>query len=122
MRSNGFEGVAVSEDGGSLLAAVQREFAGEEPVGGVRHARIARYDLATGVWSFFLYPLEPTDTEDDFVGLSEITTLGGGRSAVIERDARLGGAAGIKRVYAFTLDGVTPVDGAISAGAPSPAR
>jgi 5'-nucleotidase len=47
IRSNGFEGVAVSRDGRFLLAAVQREFAngGAEFPTGDKFTRIAVYDL-----------------------------------------------------------------------------
>ncbi|MGD9694762.1 MAG: esterase-like activity of phytase family protein [Thermoleophilia bacterium] len=112
IRSNGFEGVAVSDDGRYLLAAIQRDYAKDATIDGVRYTRIARYDLARGTWDFFLYPLESTDVEDDWIGLSEITSLGGDRYAVIERDKLAGGAARIKRVYSFSLRGVTPTDGA----------
>lgn len=112
IRSNGFEGVAVSDSGRYLLAAVQREYAGDAVIGGVRHSRIARYDLLTGTWDFFLYPLDAPPPDATWVGLSEIVNLGGDRYAVIERDNAAGGAAAVKRVYEFTLDGVEATDGA----------
>lgn len=112
----GFEGVAVSSSGRHLLAAIQRELAGEEAVGGRLHTRIARYDLRRDVWEFFLYPLEVATVEDGWVGLSEIINLGGDRYAVIERDNQLGGAAAIKQVYSFSLSGVKPFSGAVTAG------
>lgn len=116
IRSNGFEGVAVSDSGRYLLAAIQREYATDATIGGVRHTRIARYDLLAERWDFFLYPLETTDAEDDWIGLSEIVNLGGDRYAVIERDKLQGGAARVKRVYEFTLDGLIPTDGSPLAG------
>jgi 2',3'-cyclic-nucleotide 2'-phosphodiesterase (5'-nucleotidase family) len=112
IRSNGFEGVAVSDSGRYVLAAVQREYAGDAVIGGVRHTRIARHDLLTGEWDFFLYPLDAPPPGASWVGLSEIVNLGGDRYAVIERDNAAGGAAAVKRVYEFTLDGVEPTDGA----------
>jgi len=115
IRSNGFEGVAVSNDGRYLLAAIQREYADDEANDGTLYARIARFDLQQRRWDFFLYPLDPTTTEDDWVGLSEITALPDGRFAVIERDKQLGGLARIKKVYAFSLDGVQSHRGLVTA-------
>ena len=117
VRGNGFEGVTLSDDGRYLVAALQRGYADDEANNGVDYTRIARYDLVTGEWNFFLYPLEPTTTESDWIGLSEITNLGGNRYAVIERDKQIGGAAAIKRVYTFTLDGVLPFDGLVAESA-----
>lgn len=118
IRSNGYEGVTVSDSGRFLLAPIQREYASDAVVDGVRHARIARYDLVAERWDFFLYPLDKTTTSGDWIGLSEITNLGGDRFAVIERDKLQGGTATVKRVYEFTLDGVEATDGGpIVAGA-----
>lgn len=115
IRSNGYEGVAVSPDGRYLLAAIQREYTDDVAVDGVLYTRIARYDLETGAWDFFLYPLDPATVEDSWIGLSEIITLSDGRYAVIERDNQLGRLASIKKVYAFTLDGVETFDGLVEA-------
>gem|GEM_PF-525221 len=117
VRSQGFEGVAVSDDGRYLLAALQRGFTGDETSNGRDYARIARYDLETGDWDFFLYPLEATDVEDDWIGLSEITNIGGGRYAAIERDKMVGASAHLKQVTVFSLDGVEPWDGLVTADA-----
>ncbi len=116
IRGNGFEGVAISDDGAYLLAAIQRQYTDDAENGGVLYTRIARYDIANGTWEFFLYPLNEAP-EDAWVGLSEITNLGGDVYAVIERDNQLGGAAEIKKVYSFTLDGLTPYDGLVTADA-----
>jgi 2',3'-cyclic-nucleotide 2'-phosphodiesterase (5'-nucleotidase family) len=117
IRSNGFEGVAVSDDGRYLLAAIQREYADDDSADGGNYARIARYDLETGAWEFFLYPLASTDVEGDWIGLSEITNIGGGRYAVIERDKMVGAKAHLKHVTTFTLNGVAPWDGLVTADA-----
>lgn len=118
IRSNGFEGVTVSDSGRFLLAPIQRGYATDAVVDGVKHARIARYDLVAERWDFYLYPLEETTASGDWIGLSEITNLGGDRFAVIERDKLQGGEARVKRVYEFTLDGVEATDGSpIVAGA-----
>ena len=66
-------------------------------------------DLATGEWSFYYYPLEiPTSPNGGWVGLSEITHLGDDRFAVIERDNQGGPDATIKRIYEFSIAGLTP--------------
>ena len=123
IRSQGFEGVAVSPDGRYLLAPIQRPFAAEPAVGAGLHTRIARYDLQTGAWAFFFYPLDTNvpPPVDDWVGLSEITSLGHDWYAVIERDKLFGAGARVKRVYAFTLEGVPAFDGTVL-GPPAPGQ
>jgi hypothetical protein len=113
--SNGFEGVAISGDGRYLLVAVQRPYSGETIAAtGLPSlfTRIARYDLVTGTWDAFFYPLE---TAPFTIGLSEIvvagrTPKGQDVYAVIERDNQLAANGQFKRVYTFTLAGLTPVD------------
>ncbi|HAC33914.1 MAG TPA: alkaline phosphatase [Gammaproteobacteria bacterium] len=103
----GFEGVAVSGRGAdeTVFVAFQREWA-DDPANRVR---IGRLDLATGEWSFYYYPLEiPTSPNGGWVGLSEITHLGDDRFAVIERDNQGGPDATIKRIYEFSIAGLTP--------------
>jgi len=114
IRNNGFEGVTISSDGKYLLGAIQRQYTGEKAKDGTLYARIARYDLTNQTWEFFLYPLEPTTVEDDWVGLSEIVNLGNDTYAVIERDKMVGGAIHLKALYTFTLDGVEPFEGVIA--------
>ena len=115
--SNGFEGVTVSSDGRYLLVAVQRPYSGETIANTglpVLYTRIARYDLELGKWEAFFYPLEPAPAGVN-VGLSEIilasrTWNGQDVYAVIERDNQLAFNGQIKRVYTFTLEGLTPED------------
>jgi Esterase-like activity of phytase/LVIVD repeat len=115
--SNGFEGVTISSNGRYLLVAVQRPYSGETIAATglpVLHTRIARYDLADEKWEAFFYPLElaPAGTN---IGLSEVVLAGrthGGHDvyAVIERDNKLAADGVFKRVYTFTLAGLTPDD------------
>ena len=113
--SNGFEGVTVSSCGRYLLVAVQRPYSGETTaVTGVPrlNTRIARYDLELKKWDAFFYPLESSPFT---IGLSEIVLAGTTRKgqdvyAVIERDNQLSANGLIKRVYTFTLDGLTAED------------
>ncbi len=114
IRGQGFEGVAVSDDGRYLLAPIQRGYGDDAVIDGRSYTRIARYDLESDAWDFFLYPLEQTAIEDDWIGLSEITNIGGGRYAVIERDKMIGARAHLKKVYVFSLDGVEPSDGVLT--------
>ena len=113
--SNGFEGVTVSSDGRYLLVAVQRPYSGETvaATGLPRlYTRIARYDLRFEKWDAFFYPLESSTFT---IGLSEIVLAGTTRRgedvyAVIERDNQLAANGLIKRVYTFTLEGLTAED------------
>jgi hypothetical protein len=104
-RSNGFEGVAVTGTGAdeTVYVAFQREWTGD-PSGQVR---IGVYKA--GSWSFLYYPLDPVESPaGGFVGLSEITALGGERFAVLERDNQGGQDARIKRIYVISVAGLTP--------------
>jgi hypothetical protein len=79
----GLEGIAV-EDGVAVYVCLQREWidAGD-PNGKVR---IGRFDLVTGAWTFAYYPIDAVASPNGgWVGLSDITFLGGGQMAVLER-------------------------------------
>lgn len=115
IRKNGFEGVAVSTDGNYLVAPIQRQFDDESP----DFTRIARLDLqslsceddgdvqtCTGNWNFFFYPLDPTDSSKNWIGLSEIMTIDRDEYAVIERDKKLGSKSKVKKIYTFSLAGL----------------
>lgn len=105
-RRSGFEGVATSSDGRFLYVAFQRPW---KSIGDPSdRARIGRYDTFDGSWGFAYYPLdEPTSDNGGWVGLSEITRVGPGIFAVIERDNQGGPDATIKRIYSFSVDGVS---------------
>lgn len=99
----GFEGVAESD--GKLVVAMQRPWLGETM------PRIAVYDLTARTWQFHFYPLDPAASPNGgWVGLSEITALGGNRFLVVERDNQAGPDARIKRLYRIDLSGAA--DGA----------
>lgn len=106
-RRFGYEGVvAISNGGGEqVYVAFQREWSGD-PKGKVR---IGRYDTVSGAWAFFFYPIEAaTSPAGGWVGLSELTALGGDAFAVIERDDQAGTDATVKRIYRFSLAGLAP--------------
>lgn len=101
----GLEGVTVTGEGGDELVYVvfQREWSGDP----ANRVRIGRYDPNTGSWAFFYYPIE-TPATTGWVGLSEIVALGDQTFAVIERDNQADTSAVIKRIYAFSIAGITP--------------
>lgn len=79
-------------------------------------ARIGRYDVADGSWHWFGYRLErPRQGAGDWMGLSEVTAVGDGTLAVVERDKLNGPSARVKRVYAVDVSssapGLTGLDG-----------
>ncbi len=103
----GFEGVTSTGVGDSELVyvAFQREWL-EDPA---RHVRIGRYEVKTGEWTFFYYPLDPRESPfGGWVGLSEITAIDDTTFLVLERDNQAGTDARIKRIYKVSIDGVEP--------------
>jgi hypothetical protein len=110
-RSNGFEGVAVVGTPGVdelVYVAFQNPWL-EDPANTVR---IGRYEVATGLWTFFYYPLDvppsPTLGGNVSEGLSELVAVDSQTFAVIERDNQAGLDARIKKVYNFSIAGLTP--------------
>lgn len=101
----GLEGICVGNDG-ALYVCFQRSWQGfGDPAD---RARIGRFDLSTGQWGFAYYPLEaPASANGGWVGLSEISNVGDGRLAVIERDNQGNVDAAIKRIYSFAPASVT---------------
>jgi hypothetical protein len=111
-RRFGFEGVAsVMEDGREILyVAFQRAWVGDPEPNNLDDGgkvRIGRYDAAANDWTFAYYPLEVRQSPNGgWVGLSEITALGNGEFAVVERDNQANTDARIKRVYKISVNGV----------------
>ena len=110
-RSNGFEGVAVVGTPGVdelVYVAFQNPWL-TDPANTVR---IGRYEVATGLWTFFYYPLDvppsPTLGGNVSEGLSELVAVDSQTFAVIERDNQAGPDARIKKVYKFSIAGLTP--------------
>ncbi|MFN0108267.1 MAG: esterase-like activity of phytase family protein [Blastocatellia bacterium] len=112
-RSNGYEGVATSSDGSQVFVAFQREWA-DDPTGFVK---IGRYTPANGEWTFYRYPLDAAPAiTGAWVGLSEIVRVNDSTYAVLERDNQQRDSAKVKRIYSFSIAGLTPV----AAGATPP--
>jgi hypothetical protein len=104
----GFEGVASVGAGSAeqVFVAFQREWA-DDPDDRVR---IGRYEPASGDWTFYYYPIEaPASPNGGWVGLSDLTALDDDEFMVIERDNQAGPDARIKRLYRFSVDGLTPL-------------
>lgn len=122
-RRFGFEGVAsVLESGKEVLyVAFQRAWVGDPEPNNVDDGgkvRIGRYDMSTGDWTFAYYPLDVRESSNKgWVGLSEITALGGGTFAVVERDNQANTDARIKKVYKISVDNVAFVADADMASA-----
>lgn len=104
----GFEGVASVMDGNTemLYVAFQRSWAGDTE----NHVRIGRYNTQTAAWTFFYYELDAVESANGgWVGLSEISSLGNDEFMVIERDNQSGTDAKVKRLYKFSVSGLTPL-------------
>lgn len=95
----GLEGITLdrSFNGERLVVAFQAPFDGDPE----DCTRIGAVDAATGIWSFYLYPLDRTDA-GELTGLSEVLHLRDRSFAAIERDGR-GGKKSIKWITAFDL-------------------
>ncbi|KRD43464.1 hypothetical protein ASE38_04265 [Cellulomonas sp. Root930] len=106
----GIEGVAATEDsrGEHVWVALQRGLTGDET-----RARIGRYDVRTGTWAWFAYPLGTTTTAGDWIGLSEITVVDRDTLAVIERDKLNGPDAKVKAVYTVRIPARDPAPGTV---------
>ena len=132
----GLEGVSAVKDADGVeqvFVAVQRPLwkdpsgktTGEvqkgqpDPLEGAHTARIGKYNTKTKQWQWFGYPLEHTNTDGDWMGLSEITALDDQHVLVVERDKLNGPDATIKRVMKVTLPKTDASNGstAKSAGA-----
>jgi Esterase-like activity of phytase len=110
-RSNGFEGVAAVGTPGVdelVYVAFQNPWLGDP----ANTVRIGRYEVATGEWTFFYYPLDlpasPVLGGNVNVGLSELVAISNQTFAVIERDNQAGPDARIKKIYSFSIAGLIP--------------
>lgn len=104
--TRGLEGVSTSPDGALVYVAFQ-DAGSDDVIDGVRHAKIGRYDVAGGEWSFARYPLEAAPSEGVAVGLSEIASAGGSVFALVERDDQRGKDAAIKAITTVDVAGAT---------------
>ncbi len=100
----GFEGVTVTGTGAdeTVWLAVQREWKDDAK----GFTKILAYKPASKNWAALHYPLSKP-AEGAWMGLSELTSLGDDRFAVIERD-NLFGAGAVKTLATFSVKGLTP--------------
>jgi len=92
----GFKGVAMYEN--KLIVVFERAWTEE------LHPRLGIFDLATFSWDFVFYPLDsPTSPNGGWVGLYDISSVGGGDFLVLERDNQGGPDARVKRIYKISL-------------------
>ncbi|WP_020593918.1 esterase-like activity of phytase family protein [Kiloniella laminariae] len=104
MLKHGLEGVAL--DGDQLYIAIQREWK-DDPKG---YSKILTYDIKREIWGVLSYRLDkPESPAGGWVGLSEITSLGNGELAIVERDNKGGEDATIKRLYRVSVRHTAPV-------------
>ncbi|MCB1646225.1 MAG: esterase-like activity of phytase family protein [Pseudomonadales bacterium] len=99
----GLEGVA--EQNGELVVAFQRAWTGDtEPMIGI-------FDLTAESWRFLNYPLDSVASQaGGWVGLSDLTALGGRDFLVVERDNQSGYDAAVKKLYRFSIAGLNDGD------------
>lgn len=110
----GVEGVTTTVDaaGEHVFVALQRGLT-TDPGGLGGTARIGRYDVTGGTWTWFAYPLTATTAAGDWMGLSEVVAVDGDSLAVIERDKLNGPDAAVKAVYQVDLPAATPGQAAV---------
>jgi len=95
-RSGGFEGMALSQDGASLLPMLERPLVGDSGV-----LNVYRFDLTRGRFAggpAYRYPLDPLG-----VAVAEFTHWQGDDYLAVERDGGQGPTAGFKRVFRVRL-------------------
>ncbi|WP_068316824.1 esterase-like activity of phytase family protein [Polycladidibacter hongkongensis] len=101
------EGVTTANINGApqVIVAFQREWKDDTK----GQTKLGFYNPATKEWTFALYPLyAPASPAGGWVGLSEVTSLGDSRLAIIERDNKGGEDAAIKQVTVVDLAGIMP--------------
>jgi hypothetical protein len=101
--NKGLEGLAITPDGGKLLAAMQAPLLQDGGRAGTNN-RLLEIDVQSGVTREFVYPLAQTK-----LGLSEVLAVNDREFLVLERDGLRGKAARFKKVFRIDLHGATDV-------------
>ena len=74
------------------------------------------YDVASETWGFLYYPMDAVESPNGgSIFISEIVALGNANFAVIERDNQAGLDARVKRIYRFSVAGLTPLPDCVGA-------
>jgi hypothetical protein len=99
----GFEGIAESD--GLVYVAFQRAWMGDA------QPRIGVLNPIDCSWQFFFYPLDEAESPNGgWVGLSDLTAIGNGEFLAVERDNQAGPDARVKKLYKFSVAGLTDGD------------
>jgi hypothetical protein len=110
--SNGFEGMALSEDGRTLYPTLEGPVAGDDP----QTRRMYEFDLRRHRYTSTrrVYRVGvPGDPTTANLFLSDFTVLGDGRFVVLERDNGQGTAAKWKRAFVIDLGAPSSADGTL---------
>ncbi len=106
--NGGFEGLAISPDGKTLYAIMQRPLIQDGALVAGRFSgrlnRILRIDLATESTTEFAYPLDSPDAV-----VSEMLCVDEHRALVLERDSVSGSATQIKRIAMIDLQAASDI-------------
>jgi hypothetical protein len=105
--NSGFEGVAISADGGTLYAMVQRPLIQDSEPGKFDkrvglNCRLLEIDLKTSKTRELIYPLD-----DGTTGVSELLAVGPQQLLALERDGLGGEEARRKMIYRINLADAT---------------
>jgi hypothetical protein len=111
MSNHGFEGLAISADGGKLYGMMQAPLIQDGALGakGERlgmNCRLLEMDVTRGKTREFVYQLE-----HPHLNLCEILAVGGTEFLVIERDSKEGKDAKAKHLYRIDIKNATDVSG-----------
>lgn len=101
----GLHGVATSANGAQVYVVFQRAWS-DDPTARVK---IGRYTPGTGEWAFYHYPLDAAPSASAWVGLGDLARLDDNNFLVLERDNQSRRNAQVKRIYRFSIAGLTPV-------------
>lgn len=109
--NRGFEGLAISPNGGKLFAVLQGPLIQDSVAlpNGKRsgiHLRLLEIDRHSGQQREFVYPLD-----DPRNGVSEILAINDDNFLLIERDSTKGSAAAYKKIIHATTQGATNISG-----------
>ncbi len=109
--NRGFEGLAITPDGKTLLAALQSPLLQDHPTDSQNrrvgvNVRFLEIPIDGGATREFVYTLDKPGH-----GVNEVLAYGEGEFLVLERDALGGPLAKFKRVFRVSVKGATDVSG-----------
>jgi hypothetical protein len=101
--NRGFEGLAITPDGGKLYACMQSPLIQEWGRKGT-NLRILEVDLKSNARREFVYPLE-----NSRYGVSEILAVNGHEFLVLERDGQKGDKARFKKLFKIDISSASDI-------------